>query len=34
MGYRGHYTLSYGTLDDMIQGREYLVREAQKAGVY
>ena len=33
MGYRGHYTLSYGTLDDMIQGREYLVREARKAGI-
>ena len=33
LGYRGHYMLSYGTLEDMIQGREYLVREAQKAGI-
>lgn len=27
-GYRGHYMMAFGSLDDMLQGREYLVRAA------
>jgi sugar phosphate isomerase/epimerase len=33
MGYRGHYTNGFGTLDDMVRGRDYLVAEAKAAGV-
>ena len=33
MGYTGHYTNGFGTLDDMIRGRDYLVAEARAAGV-
>ena len=33
MGYTGHYTNGFGTLDDMIRGRDYLVAEAKTAGV-
>lgn len=33
MGYRGHYTNGFGTLDDMLSGRDYLVAEAKAAGV-
>ena len=33
MGYRGHFTTAFGSLQDMIVGREYLAREAEKAGV-
>lgn len=33
MGYRGHFTNAFGTLDDMIEGREYLAREAAKVGL-
>ena len=33
MGYQGHYTNGFGTLDDMIRGRDYLVSEAKAAGV-
>lgn len=33
MGYRGHFTTAFGNLQDMIEGREYLAREAAKAGV-
>ena len=33
MGYTGHYTNGFGTLDDMIRGRDYLVAEAKAAGV-
>jgi len=33
MGYTGHYTNGFGTLDDMILGRDYLVAEAKAAGV-
>ena len=33
MGYKGHYTNGFGTLDDMIRGRDYLVAEAKAAGV-
>jgi sugar phosphate isomerase/epimerase len=33
MGYQGHYTNGFGTLDDMARGRDYLVSEAKAAGV-
>ena len=33
MGYTGHYTNGFGTLDDMLSGRDYLVAEAKAAGV-
>lgn len=33
MGYTGHYTNGFGTLDDMLSGRDYLVAEARAAGV-
>jgi sugar phosphate isomerase/epimerase len=33
LGYRGHFTTAFGSLEDMIEGREYLAREGQKAGV-
>jgi len=33
MDYRGHFTTAFGSLQDMIVGREYLAREAEKAGV-
>ncbi len=33
MGYTGHYTNGFGTLDDMVSGRDYLVAEAKAAGV-
>jgi sugar phosphate isomerase/epimerase len=33
MGYRGHFTTAFGSLQDMIEGREYLAREAHKAGL-
>ena len=33
MGYKGHYTNGFGTLDDMIRGRDYLVAEAKAVGV-
>ena len=33
MGYTGHYTNGFGTLEDMIRGRDYLVAEAKAAGV-
>ena len=33
MGYTGHYTNGFRTLDDMIRGRDYLVAEAKAAGV-
>jgi sugar phosphate isomerase/epimerase len=32
-GFSGHYTNAFGSLDDMLSGRDYLVREAMKAGV-
>ena len=32
-GYRGHYTNGFGTLDDMLEGRRYLVERAREAGV-
>ena len=33
MGYTGHYTNGFGSLDDMIRGRDYLVAEAKAGGV-
>ena len=33
MGYTGHYTNGFGSLDDMLHGRDYLVAEAKAAGV-
>jgi len=33
MGYTGHYTNGFGTLDDMVRGRDYLIEEARAAGV-
>jgi sugar phosphate isomerase/epimerase len=32
-GYRGHYTNAFGSLDDMLAGRDYLVARAREAGV-
>ncbi|MBX2882701.1 MAG: sugar phosphate isomerase/epimerase [Granulosicoccus sp.] len=33
LGYKGHYTNGFGTLDDMLQGRQYMLDRAQEAGV-
>ena len=33
MGYSRHYTNGFGTMDDMVRGRDYLVAEAKAAGV-
>ena len=33
MGYTGHYTNGFGTLDDIFRGSDYLVAEAKAAGV-
>jgi sugar phosphate isomerase/epimerase len=32
-GFRGHYMNAFGSLDDMLKGRDELVRQAQVAGV-
>jgi sugar phosphate isomerase/epimerase len=32
-GYRGHYTNAFGSLGDMLAGRDYLVDQAREAGV-
>jgi sugar phosphate isomerase/epimerase len=32
-GFAGHYTNAFGTLDDMLAGRDYLVAAAKRAGV-
>jgi sugar phosphate isomerase/epimerase len=32
-GFRGHYTNAFGSLDDMLAGRPYLVEKARAAGV-
>jgi sugar phosphate isomerase/epimerase len=32
-GFKGHYTNAFGSLDDMLSAREYLVEEAKRAGV-
>lgn len=33
LGYRGHYTLGWGTLDQMLEGRDYIVERARESGV-
>ena len=33
LGYDGHYTNGFGTLDDMLIGRDYMVARAAEAGV-
>ena len=33
MGYTGHYTNGFGSIDDMLAGREYMVERAREAGV-
>ena len=33
LGYKGFYTLGWGTLDRMLEGREYLLKRAAEAGV-
>ena len=32
-GFRGHYMNQFGTLDDMLEGRRYLIGEAHKVGL-
>jgi sugar phosphate isomerase/epimerase len=32
-GFKGHYTNAFGSLDDMLAGRDYLVARAREAGV-
>jgi sugar phosphate isomerase/epimerase len=32
-GFRGHYTNAFGTLEDMLAARNYLVGQAREAGV-
>jgi sugar phosphate isomerase/epimerase len=32
-GFKGHYTNAFGTLDDMLAGRDYLVEQARRAGL-
>lgn len=33
LGYAGHYTNGWGSLDDMLRGRDYMVERAREAGV-
>jgi len=33
MGYQGHYSNGFGTIDDMLAGRDYMVARAREAGV-
>ena len=33
MGYQGHYTNGFTTLDDMLAGRDYMLARAKEAGV-
>ncbi len=33
MGFKGHYTNAFGTLDDMLRGRDYLVEQARSVGI-
>ena len=33
LGYKGHYTNGFGSIDDMLVGRDYLIARAQEAGV-
>ena len=32
-GFKGHYTNAFGSLDDRLNAREYLVEKARSAGV-
>jgi sugar phosphate isomerase/epimerase len=32
-GFKGHYMNAFGTLDDMLAGREYQLEKARAAGV-
>lgn len=32
-GFKGQYTIAFGTLDDMLRGRDFLVKKASEAGV-
>lgn len=32
-GFRGHYMNQFGTLDDMLEGRRYLIEQARKVGL-
>ena len=32
-GFKGHYTNAFGSLEDMLAGRDYLVGQARRAGV-
>ena len=32
-GFKGHYTCAWGTLDAMLEGRDYIVERAREAGV-
>ena len=33
LGYTGHYTNGWGTMDKMLAGREYMIKRAKQAGV-
>ena len=33
LGYRGYYTNGWGTLDAMLEGRDYMIARAREAGV-
>ena len=33
LGYEGHYTNGFGSIDDMIVGRDYMIEQAMRAGV-
>ena len=33
LGYKGHYTNGFTTIDDMLAGRDYMVARAAQAGV-
>jgi hypothetical protein len=33
LGYKGHYTNGFTTIDDMLAGRDYMVARAAEAGV-
>ena len=32
-GFKGHYMNGFGSIDDMLEGREYLVEKAKEAGI-
>ena len=33
MGYQGHYMNGFGTIDDMLAGRTYMIERARDAGL-